>query len=390
MDLPTVPEFSRTATLARIDLFLAEQAPPTPCVVIDLETVRERHRVLCGAFPEALIYYAVKANPPPEVIAALAERGAGFDLASAGEIDRCCGLGIAPERFCFGNTIKREQDIARAHALGMDLYAFDSLAEVEKLARSAPGARVFCRLSVHGKGAEWPLTRKFGCALHLAPELLLRARTLGLRPIGVSFHVGSQQTDPRRWTEAIASAAGVFRACHRHGLGLELLNVGGGLPGHYVAPVPPLACYAETIACAVAHCFGAAKPRLMIEPGRYMVADAGVLRAQALLVARRGGAFSRRWVYVDAGRYNGLAETQGERIHYPIRTARDGGVCEPVVLAGPTCDSTDIIYERTHCALPVELEIGDMVDFLTAGAYTASYASVEFNGYAPVATYCVG
>ena len=152
----------------------------------------------------------MKANPAGPVIAALASLGIGFDLASVGEIDRCCQLGIAADRFCFGDTIKPESDIASAYELGIDLYAFDSHAELEKLARAAPGARVFCRLSVHGRGAEWPLTRKFGCWPQLAIELLVRAKALGLRPVGTSFHVGSQQTDPAQWMTAIGHAARVF------------------------------------------------------------------------------------------------------------------------------------------------------------------------------------
>ena len=377
------------STLKRLDRFLALHAPPTPCVIIDLATVRERLTALSALLPTARIYYAVKACPAAQVIAALAKLGTGFDLASTGEIDRCLALGIGPDRICFGNTIKRERDIAWAHSLGIDLYAFDSPAELDKLARAAPGARVFCRLSVHGRGAEWPLTRKFGCSPRLAAELLIRAKGLGLRPIGVSFHVGSQQVDPGQWASAIGHAAGVFRSCQRHGLALELLNVGGGLPAQYRTPVPPLASYTETIASAVDRHFGGSPPQLMIEPGRCMVGDAGILRAQVLLIARHGNHDPRRWVYLDAGRYNGLAETQNESIRYPIRTPRDGGAGEPVILAGPTCDSTDIIYDRAHYELPLDLAIGDVIDFLTAGAYTASYASVEFNGFPPLATHCI-
>lgn len=135
--------------------------------------------------------------------------------------------------------------------------------------------------------------------------------------------------------------------------------------------------------------FGAAKPRLIVEPGRYMVGDAGILRSQVLLVSRKSRHAQQRWVYIDAGRYNGLPETFGERIHYRIRTTRDGGPCEDVILAGPTCDSTDVIYQRSECRLPLDLAIGDPIDFLSSGAYTASYPSVGFNGFPPIRTYCI-
>ncbi len=380
----------RAAMLARVDRYLVRHAPPTPCVVIDLETVRQSYRALRAMLPEAHIYYAVKANPAAPVLAALATLDIGFDVASSGEIDRCAAIGIDRTRCCFGNTIKRERDIAQAHAAGMDLFAFDCPAELEKLARAAPGSRVFCRLSVHGRGAEWPLTRKFGCDALMAVDLLAHAASLGLRPAGVSFHVGSQQTDPLQWDAAIGTASGIFSACQRKGLALDLLNVGGGLPAQYRTPVPSLSVYAETITRSVRQHFGASAPRLMIEPGRHLAADAGLLRAQVLLIARHHAHDRRRWVYLDAGRYNGLAETQGERIRYPIRSSRDGAPGEPVVLAGPTCDSSDIIYDRAGYTLPLDLAIGDHVDFLSAGAYTGSYASVEFNGFAPLVTHCVG
>jgi ornithine decarboxylase len=373
----------------RIDQFLAHVAPPTPCVVIDLDIVRVRYRALAALLPDARIHYAVKANPSAAVIAALAAEGASCDVASPGEIARCFAVGVPPERCCFGNTIKREPGIAAAFAKGIDLFAFDSPAELEKLARAAPGARVFCRIAEDTTGADWPLTRKFGCSPTLAAAMLLRARALGLRPLGVSFHVGSQQTRPGEWSRAVADAAQVFAHCARDGLELALVNLGGGLPAHYRMPVPPLADYIETIDDALTRHFGGARPELMIEPGRYMVADAGVLRAEVLLIARRGGADDRRWVYIDAGRYNGLAETQGECIHYRICTPRDGGATEAVVLAGPTCDSTDILYDRTDVELPLGLAIGDTIDFMSAGAYTASYASVEFNGFPPLATHCI-
>lgn len=374
---------------ARIDRFLAQQHPPPPCIILDLEVVRDRYRALKAALPFAEIYYAVKANPAVDVIAALAEEGASFDLASAGELDRCLTLKIPGSRLSFGNTVKREKEIAHAYAAGIRLFAFDSAGELEKLARAAPGARVFCRMLVESTGAEWPLTHKFGCDPTMATELLIEAGRIGLRPAGVSFHVGSQQTDPQQWVVAIARAAGIFRACAAAGIELDLLNLGGGLPAQYRSPVPSLATYGEAIATALGDQFRDHRPRILIEPGRHLVGDAGLLRATVLLVARKSAHAKRRWVYLDAGRYNGLTETLGERIHYRLRTPRDGSDATPVILAGPTCDSTDIIYERSGYALPIDLAIGDCVDFLSAGAYTGSYASVEFNGFPPLRTYCI-
>jgi len=375
--------------MEKIDRFLAAQRPNSPCIVIDLDIVREKYSELRALFPDASIFYAVKANPIAEVLTTLASLGAKFDLASEGEIDRCRSLGIAADRFSFGNTVKRETEIARAHRNGVNRFAFDSIAEVEKIALAAPGAQVFCRMLVGSKGAEWPLTRKFGCDADMAVDLLIHARSLGLRPEGVSFHVGSQQTDPAQWQAAIGAAAGIFHTCAGRGLNLAFLNVGGGLPARYRTPIPPLAVYAEVIEAALREHFAAARPEIFVEPGRYLVGDAGVLRAEVLLIAKKSRRAERRWVYLDAGRYNGLAETERERIHYRIRTPHDDTRRGPVVLAGPTCDSTDIIYEHAGYELPLDLAVGDKIDFLSAGAYTASYASVEFNGFAPIRTYCI-
>jgi ornithine decarboxylase len=223
------------APTPEIDRFLAEEQPPTPFLVVDLDVVRARYAALRAILPRAEIYYAVKANPAKEIVAALAVLGANFDLASPGELDICRGLDVPPERLSFGNTIKRERDIASSANSGIELFAFDSAAELGKLARRAPGARVFCRMLVENKGADWPLTDKFGCRAHMAADLLVTAKKLGLRPAGLSFHVGSQQTQPRAWAEAIAHAAWIFRACAHRGLTLEMLNVGGGLPAHYQA-----------------------------------------------------------------------------------------------------------------------------------------------------------
>jgi ornithine decarboxylase len=376
-------------TTEKIDRFLTRQRPTSPCVVVDLDVVRSRFSALQACWPEAKIYYAVKANPTADVLAALAAVGANFDLASAGEAERCLALGIAPDRLSFGNTVKLETDVARAYRNGIALFAFDSIGELQKIARAAPGAQVFCRLLVDSKGADWPLTRKFGCDAAMAIDLLGRARALGLEPAGVSFHVGSQQTDPAQWRAPIAMAAGVFAGCAARGLDLAFLNVGGGLPAQYRTPVPALGMYTDVIETALRQHFGGSRPQILIEPGRYMAGDAGVLRAQVLLVAKKTRRATKRWVYLDAGRYNGLPESQGERIRYRLRAPDRGGRCGPVILAGPTCDSTDIMYEHAGYALPLDLDIGDPIDFLSAGAYTASYASVEFNGFAPIRTYCI-
>jgi len=194
----------------KITKFLAEYQPETPCLVVDLDVVAQAYKLLRRYMPLAKIFYAVKANPAPEIVALLRDLDSSFDVASPNEIDLCLERGVGSERISFGNTIKKERDIAYAFARGVKLYAFDSAVELEKLARAAPGSRVFCRILVESVGAEWPLSRKFGCSPEMAVELLRQAKTLGLDPYGVSFHVGSQQTKLDQWDGAIERAAKMF------------------------------------------------------------------------------------------------------------------------------------------------------------------------------------
>lgn len=379
---------SAARSAERIRGHLDRAVLPTPCLVLDLAVVRERHAQLREALPDARICYAVKANPTAEVVSSLVEQGSSFDVASPGEIDLCLAHGAAAESISYGNTIKKRADIARAYEQGVRLFATDSDADLAKIAEAAPGSRVFCRVFVDNEGSRTPFGRKFGCPPETAVRLLARAGELGLDPCGVSFHIGSQQHDAAAWEQGIRAAREVFDGAAQRGVALRMVNLGGGLPAEYTESAPPLADYAERIEQALDREFGAQRPELLIEPGRFLVGDAGVLRSEVVLVAAETGS-DRRWVYLDVGRYNGLAETEGEAITYRLRTARDGDPAGPVVLAGPTCDGDDVLYQHASYELPRTLRDGDAVDLLSAGAYTASYASVGFNGFPPLPTYCI-
>jgi ornithine decarboxylase len=369
----------------RIRKFLRKRRDDGPCLVVDLDIVRENYRAFAKALPDSRVFYAVKANPAPELLALLASLGSCFDAASVAEIEMVLAAGATAERISFGNTIKKERDIARA--LGVRLYAVDSKAEVEKIARAAPGARVFCRFLFDCAGADWPLSRKFGCDQAMAVDVLEHAHRLGLEACGVSFHVGSQQRRTQAWDEALKSAGAIFRACAERGIALSMVNLGGGFPTRYLDEVPPVVAYGRSIFRSLRKHFGNRIPETIIEPGRGMVGNAGVIEAEVVLVARKSERDEVRWVYLDIGKFGGLAETMDESIRYPIRTPRDGDPTAPCVLAGPTCDSMDVLYERKPYDLPVSLEIGDKVVIEGAGAYTATYASVGFNGFAPLKTY---
>jgi len=373
----------------RILDFLATRRPEGPCLVVDLDVVRENFLAFRKALPESRIYYAVKANPAPEVLALLAELGSSFDTASVAEVEMALAAGASPDRISFGNTIKKERDIARARALGVDLFAVDSVEEVEKIARVAPGARVFCRVLTDNVGAEWPLSRKFGCARSMAVDVLTRAHDLGLTAYGVSFHVGSQQPRLQAWDAALADAAEVFRTLAERDIHLSMVNMGGGFPARYLKRVPAPQAYGQAIFRALRKHFGNRIPETIIEPGRGMVGDAGVIKAEVVLISRKSDEDPTRWVYLDIGKFGGLAETMDECIRYPIRTGRDGDPVAPCILAGPTCDSADVLYEKTPYPLPISLTIGDEVLIEATGAYTTTYSSVAFNGFSPLASYVI-
>jgi ornithine decarboxylase len=370
----------------RIHEFLRRREHDGPCLVVDLEVVRDNYRAFAGALPDTRVYYAVKANPSPEVLTLLAGLGSAFDCASVTEIEMVLATGAGADRISYGNTIKKERDIARAFALGVRLFAVDSTEEVDKIARGAPGARVFCRFLFDCAGAEWPLSRKFGCDPAMAVAVLEHAHRSGLEAHGVSFHVGSQQRRTDAWEQALKSAAAIFRACAERGIQLSMVNLGGGFPTRYLSEVPSVRAYGNSIFRALRKHFGNAIPETIIEPGRGMVGNAGIIEAEVVLVARKNDTDGIRWVYLDIGKFGGLAETMDESIRYPIRTPRDGGEAGPCVVAGPTCDSMDVLYEKTPYHLPVSLAIGDKVLIEGAGAYTATYASVGFNGFAPLKT----
>jgi ornithine decarboxylase len=363
--------------------FVVDTRPPTPCLVLDVDRVAENYAAIREAMPYARVFYAVKANPALPILRRLVGLGSSFDVASWNEVEACLRAGADPARISFGTTIKKAAAIRAAHAAGVGMFAFDSEPELRKIAECAAGAAVYCRLAVDNTGAACPLSRKFGTSPGNAVSLLVLARTLGLDPCGVSFHVGSQQRTPDSHAAAVHAAGQVFGAMRDVGIELRMLNLGGGFPASYRESAPAIGAFGDAIGESLDHVFGARRPDVICEPGRAMVADAGVLHSEVVLASEREPGEGLRWVYLDVGRFGGLAETEGEAIRYDIRTDRDGGETGPVVLAGPTCDSMDTLYKESGYRLPLELRDGDRVTFLAAGAYVTTYASQGFNGFQP-------
>jgi ornithine decarboxylase len=332
--------------------------------VLDVDRVEDNFRVLRRVLPLAQIYYAVKANPARPVLERLARLGSRFDAASMEEIDSCLAAGADAAAISFGNTIKKTAAIRHAHEAGVTMFAFDCAEELEKIARFAPAARVYCRILVENGGAEWPLSRKFGTTIETARRLMFRAGELGLDPFGLSFHVGSQQTSTNAYEAAIGRVAMLFTDLKQAGVDIRMVNLGGGFPTRYREDIPEIDQFATAIMGAMTQHFGNALPEMVIEPGRFIVGDAGLVSSEVVLVCRKADDDPVRWVYLDIGRFGGLAETEGEAIKYRVVTPHDGGAAGPVAIAGPTCDGADILYEKSNYRLPLALTSGERVELL--------------------------
>ncbi len=360
----------------------------TPCLILDLDVIRQNYENLRTYLPWSQVYYAVKANPDDAVISLLRDLGSNFDVASRYELDQLLRLGISPDRMSFGNTIKKEKDIAYFYENGVRLFVTDSISDIDKLSRAAPGSKVFFRLLTEGLGADWPLSKKFGSHPDLARQLIKTAVRFGLEPYGISFHPGSQQRDVGQWSSALAIVAQLFNwARHDLKIDLKMINMGGGFPANYVEPTDTLQQYADDIKRFLDNSFGLVWPeKIVIEPGRSMAGDAGVIVAEIVNIAKKSVHDRYPWVFLDVGKFGGLIETLDESIKYPIYFEGQGSE-EEIILAGPTCDSMDILYERTPYFMPSSAKIGDRVYILTAGAYTQSYSSIYFNGFPPLRSY---
>lgn len=343
----------------------------TPMLLLDKGVLQQKYEQVRNELPDATVYYALKANPDPNVAEFLKNLGAGFEISSEGELDLLLDLGVSPYRIISSNPVKTQGFISAAYSVGIDLFAFDSYAEIEKLSANAPGSRVCVRLSVSNEGSEWPLSLKFGVETEQAVELLVQARERGLKPEGIVFHVGSQCTNLDTWIKAIEKSRVVWESVRRKGVTLQTLNIGGGFPIRYTKSSPSAAEVAEVLKSALCRIFPEGV-KLIVEPGRVLVGEAGVLVSSVIAMAEREG---QRWLYLDIGVFNGLMETVGG-IKYPIAAAKEGTATQ-WVLAGPSCDSFDVIDPEV--ILP-ELAVGDRVYIMSAGAYTTAYAS-HFNGF---------
>ncbi|MEU2421340.1 type III PLP-dependent enzyme [Streptomyces sp. NPDC007851] len=369
-------------------------------IFFDLTGIESRYRTLRRELPDVAIRFAMKTCPVDEVLTHLARLGAGVDGASPSELEQALRAGVPAGRTHYGNTVKSDRDIAEAHRLGVRDFATDSAEDLAAVAAHAPGARVFCRLATSGDGALWGLGNKFGCSPADAVRILRSAPELGLTPAGLSVHVGSQQMTADAWHHAVESLADVLTALARHGIVLDHVNLGGGLPAlgyldRYGRPLePPLDKIFAVVREGMRHLRKVHGEHLafVMEPGRHLVADHGAIRAHVARLAERRGPDGehQHWLYLSCGKFNGLYEM--DALQYPlVFPTHPDAEYVPAVVAGPTCDSDDA-YPQGHALVPVprDLTSGDPVWILSAGAYAISYTTQGFNGFAPLPYTCVG
>ena len=362
----------------------------TPFLLVNLDIIRKNYEDLTKFFPFAKVYYAVKSNPADEVLSVLRDLGSNFDIASRYEMDKMLALGVSPDRLSYGNTIKKSADIRYCYEKGIRLFATDSETDLRNIAREAPGSKVFCRILTEGsETADWPLSRKFGCHPDMAIDLIMLSKELGLEPYGISFHVGSQQREIGAWDSAIAKVRYIYDYLEGEGIKLKLINMGGGFPANYISKTNDMTVYAEEITRYLQEDFGDDLPEIILEPGRSLVGGSGVIVSEVVLISKKSSTGVDRWLYLDVGKFNGLAETWDESIKYPLYCEARGELCEDFIIAGPTCDSQDVMYEYFRNPLPAYIKPGDKVYWFSCGAYTTSYASVEFNGFPPIKAYFV-
>lgn len=354
----------------------------TPVLACDTSVIENRYLHMRKCLPDVEVFYAVKSNPAPAVLSTLATLGASFEIASMHELDLVEAAGGHATGSLYSNPVKPPAHVAASFARGIRRFGFDGVAELHKLARHAPGSRVFVRLRVDDQHSLFPLSQKFGTSIDEGFGMLLLARELGLEPYGVTFHVGSQCTDADAWTRAIAQCGVLMGKLHREDVHLHMLDIGGGFPASYGDPIPAFTQIAKSIRGALRR-LPHRPPLVVSEPGRYLVAESGVMVATVIGVDIRSDG---PWCYLDVGGYNGLMETvqTGGRWSFPLRATRaDDAAQVAYTVTGPSCDSTDTMFYGVQ--LPADLEVGERLYIGSAGAYTTSYAS-SFNGFSPPRT----
>ncbi len=360
---------------------------PTPFFIFSKKKINEKYQYFKQNFPDSQVFYAMKANSEIEVLQTLLDAGSGFEVGSIYELEILKRIGVSPDKIIYGSALKSSDHIKIFFEYGVRIFAFDSFAELQKIAIVAPGSKVYVRLSVDDAGSVFQFSEKFGTDKESVTPMLVEAKQLGLKPAGISFHVGSQASNPDAWSQALNDVEICMNQLIKEGITIEFINIGGGYPCAYSSDVinTELNYVAEKILTRLNSL--PYKPKMMLEPGR------GIIAETSIAVATIIGKASRKegtWLFLDLGVYNGLFEAlafQGST-RYRVTSQRQSFNSGEMLysLAGPTGDSMDVITREA--LLPKDLDVGDKIIFHDVGAYSLVVAS-PFNGFPKPAVYFV-
>lgn len=343
----------------------------TPLLVCSKRIINRKFELLKNFLPGVFHFYAMKANPHPKVVEQLVNLGMGLDVSSAGELSLAKKNSVPGEKIVYTQPIKKEEEIEIARDYGVKALIFDNPEELKKISKIWKGAPVLLRIKVENPFCVVNLSEKFGAEPQDAKELIMFARELGLNPRGIAFHVGSQTVNPVPYIETLKIVKRLFDVLASEGVYLDLLDIGGGFPVTYRQPLMAIEQFTEPINHMLENYFPSTE--IISEPGRFIIGDACYLIARIVGKAKRKG---MNWYYIDDGLYGSFSGKVYDHADYPILTEREGEG-KPSVIAGPTCDSFDVVYREV--LLP-ELNIGEIMIFTSMGAYTYSSAS-NFNGF---------
>ncbi len=359
----------------------------TPFLILFKDKARNNYQLLKELYKDSSIYYAVKACPNLEILKIFIEEWSCFDIASIYELDLVLGLWATPDKISYGNTIKKEKHIKYAYEKWIKMFATDSEDDLYKISRAAPWSRVYFRLLSPCIWAERPLSRKFWCEFDMAYSLAIKAKELWLISYWVSFHVWSQQNDLTAWDLAITKTWELFKKLEEVWIKLEMVNMWWWLPTQYIKEIKWLDEYMNEIKNSLKKNFWNNIPEIIMEPWRSLVWDIWVIVSEIVLISKKQNAENEtKWVFLDIWKFSWLIETLDESIKYPFYVEKTWNT-SPVILAGPTCDSMDILYENYKYELPETLISGDKVYIFSTWAYTQSYSAIEFNWFPPLKIY---
>lgn len=348
-------------------------------MLTDISVALDKIEAFKKHMPKVGVYYAIKSNSNPDLVRAIDPLVDGYDIASLGEFNQLCDdVKVDPYRILYSNPVKIPSHIRESVSRHVKYFAFDSMVEIEKLSKYAPGANVYLRVRVSDYGSKFPLSKKFGVdPIHVLAYASM-AVDAGLNFCGLAFHVGSQSENPKMWDGAFELVGRLIKKLARHEIRVDFINIGGGFPADYGEPIPSIEEIAKHINQSIDQ-YIPPNIRIVAEPGRYISANTSLLVAEVIGREHRSGA---DWLYIDMGVFQGLMESlEMENWKYPIFTEQNPKQYRKnFILTGPTCDAYDTL--GTEYELPASLGVGDKIYIGSAGAYTVVYSS-NFNGFSP-------